>query len=63
MQYVTIADCVLISLLQYGIEWYGRDMTNILPKLKEFYDKFQKRNSAVVEGGYPGELQKRSSNW
>lgn len=63
IQYVTIADCVLMSLLQYGIEWYGRDMTEGLPKLKEFYDRFQKRDSAVVEGGYPEELQKRSSTW
>lgn len=63
MQYVTIADCVLMSLLQYGIEFYKRDITEGLPKLKEFYERFSKRESSVIEGGYPEEMQKICSTW
>ncbi|CZR53087.1 uncharacterized protein PAC_02965 [Phialocephala subalpina] len=63
MQSVTIADCLLMSLLQYGIEFYKRDITEGLPKLKEFYERFSKRESAVIEGGYPEEMQKVCSTW
>ncbi len=63
MQSVTLADCVLMSLLQYGIEFYECDMTNGLPKLKEFYDRISKRESTVVEGSCPPEMQKKSSTW
>jgi hypothetical protein len=63
MQSVNVADCVLYSLLQYANNAYGRDLTEGLPKLAEFYERFGKRESTKVEGGYPEEMLKKSLVW
>lgn len=61
---VTIADCVLFSLLQFAKEFYGRDLAASLPHLKQFYLVFEDRESARIgEDFYPSELKPLARHW
>lgn len=55
MQSVDVADCVLFSLLEYAKGMYGRDLTEVFPKLVGFDERLGK-DSAKVEGRYPEEV-------
>lgn len=64
IQFSTTTDYVLLSLLQYAKNGYGCDLTGEgFPRLVEFYERFGKRESAKVEGGYPEEMLRRSLVW
>ena len=61
---VTIADCVLFSLLQFSRELYGRDLIEDLPGLKRFYGLFKERESAKIgDDFYPEMIKKLSQDW
>ncbi|KAI1394722.1 hypothetical protein F4819DRAFT_249481 [Hypoxylon fuscum] len=64
---VTIADCVLFSLLQFSKELYGRHLVEEeagLPYLIAFYDSFKERDSAKIPGGfYPKEIKDLACVW
>ncbi|KAL2069289.1 hypothetical protein VTL71DRAFT_15627 [Oculimacula yallundae] len=47
---VTIADCVLFSLLQFTKCMYSVDLTDGMAGLERFYEVFEKRESVCVEG-------------
>ncbi|KAI1474246.1 hypothetical protein F4774DRAFT_343512 [Daldinia eschscholtzii] len=63
---VTIADCVLCSLLQFSRELYGVDLLADpeLINLKGFYGTFKERDSAKIpEDFYPGYIKELASVW
>jgi hypothetical protein len=63
MQFITIAECVLFSVLQYAKGGYGRDLMEDFPKLAGIFERFGKRESAKVEGGRPEEMLKKFWVW
>lgn len=63
MQSVDIADCMQFSLLEYARGVYGRDLTEGFPRLVEFDERFEKRESAKVEGGYSEDMLRKSVAW
>jgi glutathione S-transferase len=61
---VTIADCVLFSLLQFSREFYGKDLIRDCPNLKRFYETFKERESVKIgEGLYPEPLVPLARTW
>jgi len=61
---VTIADCVLFSLLQFAKEFYCLDLAEGLPCLTRFYDEFTKRDSAKIgDKFYTEELKVLASHF
>lgn len=63
---VTIADCVLFSLLQFSRELYGVDLLvePDLPNLRAFYGSFKERESARIgEDFYPADIKKLARQW
>jgi glutathione S-transferase len=60
---VTIADCVLFSLLQFSKELYARDLIEDLPGLKRFYGLFKERESAKIGEDFYPEMIKMSQDW
>ncbi|KAI5864802.1 hypothetical protein GGS23DRAFT_561866 [Durotheca rogersii] len=63
---ITIADCVLFSLLQFSKGLYGRDIVAEieLPNLRKFYDAFSQRESAKIPADfYPRELTEVAQVW
>ncbi|KAI0837463.1 hypothetical protein F5Y06DRAFT_304285 [Hypoxylon sp. FL0890] len=63
---VTIADCVLFSLLQFAKELYARDLVADpeLPNLKRFYNVFKESESAKIpEDFYPREIKELACVW
>lgn len=63
LEYVTIADCALFAMLQYGKGMFGRDMTEGLPKLKDFYGRFEQRKSARLETMYDEAVRAEAMVW
>jgi glutathione S-transferase len=54
---VTTADCALFATLQYASKLRGLNLVKEHPKLKLFYDTFEKRpNAAVPENTWPREM-------
>ncbi|KAI1406914.1 hypothetical protein F5Y13DRAFT_176107 [Hypoxylon sp. FL1857] len=63
---VTIADCVLFSLLQFAKELYTQDLLADpeLPNLKRFYSVFRERESArIPQDFYPREIKELACVW
>jgi glutathione S-transferase len=61
---VTIADCVLFSLLQFSAELYGRDLTEGFAGLKRFYNLFKERESAKIgKDFYPEIVKTMAQDW
>jgi glutathione S-transferase len=65
MDYVTIADCVLFAFFQYANGMFGRDLSagKGLEKLREFWERFGRRESARLETEYDREMQKEAMVW
>ena len=51
----TIADCVLMPVLQFSSEFYGVALPDAFPKLRGWFDSFWARDS-VAKHTYPPEL-------
>ncbi|XXH05662.1 hypothetical protein Hte_012097 [Hypoxylon texense] len=66
-QEVTMADCVLFSLLQFAKELYGRHLVVEeigLPNLNRFYDAFMQRESTkIAEDFYPKGIKDLACVW
>lgn len=63
---ITIADCVLYSLMQFSRELYGLDLLSHpdLPSLKLFYESFKKRPSALTaKDHFPSYYLEVSPQW
>ena len=63
---LTIAHCVLYSMLQFSKELYGIDVLSKpeLPALRSFYEMFKKRDFARIgEFQYPEEIKKLACQW
>ncbi|OTA64207.1 hypothetical protein K449DRAFT_394022 [Hypoxylon sp. EC38] len=63
---ITIADCVLFSLLQFAKELYTKDLVADaeLPNLKRFYNVFKERESArIPDDFYPREYKEGACIW
>ncbi|KAK5047166.1 hypothetical protein LTR84_007109 [Exophiala bonariae] len=61
---VTIADCVLFSLLQFAYVVYGVELFAEFPHVEEFYRWFEMRDSARLEGMLEDENVKLlASHW
>ena len=61
---VTIADCVLFSLLQYVKELYGMDITERHLRLRAFYETFAKRECASIpDDFYPLDIKTLARQW
>ncbi|KAI1136122.1 hypothetical protein F5Y05DRAFT_393002 [Hypoxylon sp. FL0543] len=63
---ITIADCVLFSLLQFAKELYARDLVADpeFPNLKRFYGASKERDSArISEDFYPLEIKELACVW
>ncbi|KAB8232062.1 glutathione S-transferase family protein [Aspergillus alliaceus] len=63
---VSIADCLLYSLLHFAKDLYGVDLLSDpeLPSMRRFYELFGKRESAKVEADhFPGHIKRLASQW
>lgn len=61
---VTIADCILYSMLHFAKDLYGLDLVDDLPNLQRFYEWFQKRESAhVKEDHFPRDVKELACQW
>ncbi|UPL04101.1 hypothetical protein LCI18_015035 [Fusarium solani-melongenae] len=61
---VTIADCVLYSMLHFAKDLYGLHLVDDLPNLQRFYGAFGKRESAQVkEDHFPQEVKELACQW
>ncbi|KAL2683315.1 hypothetical protein Neosp_007785 [[Neocosmospora] mangrovei] len=61
---VTIADCVLYSMLHFAKDLYGLHLVDDLPNLQRFYGAFEKRESAQVkEDHFPQEMKELACQW
>ncbi|KEF54738.1 uncharacterized protein A1O9_09180 [Exophiala aquamarina CBS 119918] len=61
---VSTADCALFAVLQYAENMFGWDLTERYPRLKQFYDAFQRRASAAVpDGTWPAQLTDLTKDW
>jgi glutathione S-transferase len=61
---ITVANCILFSLLQFAKLLYGIDLTMAFPNLKRFYEWFETRDSAQPEGLLCDEsLKNIASHW
>jgi glutathione S-transferase len=65
--HLTIAHCVLYSLLQFSRELYGVDLLSEpeLPALQSFYEMAKNRESfaRIGEPQYPGEIKRLACQW
>ena len=61
---VTIVDCVVFATLQYAVELFGVDLTEHHRRLRQFYDAFKMRPSAVIpEGTWHPQLTSMTKKW
>ncbi|RSL47393.1 hypothetical protein CEP54_013416 [Fusarium duplospermum] len=61
---VTIADCVLYSMLHFAKDLYDLHLLDDLPNLQRFYGEFEKRESArVKEDHFPQECKELACQW
>jgi len=61
---VTMADCVLFSLLQFSKELYGRDLIEDFAALRKFYSMFKERESAKISDDfYPEMIKTMAHDW
>lgn len=61
---VTVADCAFFAILQYARNMFGWDLTERYPRLKLFYDAFERRASAAIpDGAWPAQLTDLTKEW